>query len=138
MTALGIDLGGTKLSFAVFSQQGDIFYKQTTAIEKRTGNAVGDLLVEETKKIISSHKITSIGIAVPGIYHNRTGTVWAPNIKEWEDYPLLQQMKDEINIPVLSTVTGRAISWENHGREMQKAAVTPSILLLVQVLVRVF
>jgi glucokinase len=100
MTALGIDLGGTKLSLAVFSQQGDILYKQTVAVEKRKGNEVGDLIVEETKKIISSHNITSIGIAVPGIYHNKTGTVWAPNIKGWDDYPLLPQMQAAVNIPV--------------------------------------
>ena len=100
MTALGIDLGGTKLSFAVFSQQGDILYKQTAAIEKRKGKEVGDLIAEETRKIISSHSVTSIGIAVPGIYHNKTGTVWAPNIKGWDDYPLLQQMQAAVTVPV--------------------------------------
>src|SRR6188472_181420 len=100
MTALGIDLGGTKLSFAVFSQQGDILYKQTVAVEKRKGKDVGDLITQETKKIISSHSVTSIGIAVPGIYHNKTGTVWAPNIKGWDDYPLLQQMQAAVTVPV--------------------------------------
>lgn len=100
MTALGIDLGGTKLSFAVFSQQGEILYKQTAAIDKRSGKQVGDLVLEETKKLISSHTISSIGIAVPGIYHITTGRVWAPNIKDWEDYPLLQQMQTGVNIPV--------------------------------------
>ena len=100
MTALGIDLGGTKLSFAVFSQQGEILYKQTEAIDKRSGQQVGDLILEETKKIISSHTISSIGIAVPGIYHTTTGTVWAPNIQGWDNYPLLQQMQTGVNIPV--------------------------------------
>ena len=97
MTALGIDLGGTKLSFAVFSQQGDILYKQTAAIEKRKGKEVGDLIAEETRKIISSHSVTSIGIAVPGIYHNKTGTVWAPNIKGWDDYPLLEELQQSVS-----------------------------------------
>lgn len=100
MTALGIDLGGTKLSFAVFSQQGDILYKHTVAVEKRSGKDVGGLIAEETKKIIASHNIQSTGIAVPGIYHHKKGTVWAPNIKGWDDYPLLQQMHAATAIPV--------------------------------------
>jgi glucokinase len=100
MTALGIDLGGTKLSFAVFSQQGDIIYKNTVAVEKRSGKETGDLIVQESKKIISTHNVQSVGIAVPGIYRRKTGTVWAPNIKGWDDYPLLQQMQTSGNIPV--------------------------------------
>lgn len=101
MTALGIDLGATKLSFAVFSQHAEILYKHTVAIDKRIGKEVGDLIAEESKKIISSHTVTSAGIAVPGIYHNKTGTVWAPNIKGWDDYPLLMQMQAAVNIPVI-------------------------------------
>ena len=100
MTVLGIDLGGTKLSFAVFTQQGDILHKHTVALEKRSGKEVGDLIEEESKIIIASHNITTIGIAVPGIYYNKTGRAWAPNIKGWDDYPLLQQIKKAVNIPV--------------------------------------
>lgn len=101
MTALAIDLGGTKLSFAVFSRQGDILFKQTIPIEKRCGNEVGELIVEETKKILDTHSnIQSIGMAVPGIYHHKTGTVWAPNIGGWDDYPLLQQMQQATGVPV--------------------------------------
>lgn len=100
MTALGIDLGGTKLSLAVFSQQGDILYKHTVALEKRKGNEVGDLITRESTKIIASHNITTVGIAVPGIYHGKTGNVWAPNISGWDDYPLLQRVQDQVNLPV--------------------------------------
>lgn len=107
MTALGIDLGGTKLSLAVFSQQEDILYKHTVALEKRggteclpVGRQVGDLIISESKKIIASHNITTVGIAVPGIYHAKTGNVWAPNISGWDDYPLLEQVQDEVNLPV--------------------------------------
>jgi glucokinase len=83
----------------VFSQQGGILYKHTVEVEKRSGKEVGDLIADETQKLIASHNIQSIGIAVPGIYH-QTGTVWAPNIKGWDDYPLLQQMQAATNIPV--------------------------------------
>ena len=101
MTALGIDLGGTKLSFAVFSQQGEILQKHTVHLQKKGGKEAGDLIVSEVQKIISSHQVGSVGIAVPGIYHNTSGTVWAPNIQGWDDYPLLQEMNAAVNIPVV-------------------------------------
>lgn len=101
MTALGIDLGGTKLSLAVFSQQGDILYKHMVALENRKGHKVGDLITAESKKLIASHNITTVGIAVPGIYHGKTGNVWAPNISGWDDYPLRQHVQDEVNLPVV-------------------------------------
>jgi glucokinase len=101
MAVLGIDLGGTKLSLAVFDRQGNIFLKNTIAIGKRKGSEVGDLIAAETKNILASHSgIQSVGIAVPGIFRQATGTVWAPNISGWDDYPLLEQMRASVPLPV--------------------------------------
>jgi len=101
MTALGIDLGGTKLSFAVFSRQGEILYKQGFALKDRTTADIGDLMTGEIKRITADHNdIHCIGIAVPGIYHEKKGTVWAPNIEGWDDYPLLQKMQQATTIPI--------------------------------------
>ena len=36
--------------------------------------------------------IEGIGLCVPGIYHRHQGTVWAPNIPGWVDYPLLYEL----------------------------------------------
>src|SRR5437762_3673730 len=101
MTALGIDLGGTKLSLAVFKEDGNILQKRTIALEKREGKEVGDLIAEEIQRLLKTHHdVQSVGIAVPGIYRNKTGTVWAPNIKGWDDFPLLQQMQTTTGISV--------------------------------------
>lgn len=101
MTSLAIDLGGTKLSLGVFSDGGEILFKQIAILENREGSQVGDLIIEETEKILTAHRnIQSIGIAVPGIYHQKAGTVWAPNIAGWSDYPLLKQMQGATRIPI--------------------------------------
>lgn len=101
MNALGIDLGGTKLSLAVLSEQGHVLFRNSISLYKREGDDVGKLIADEARKIIESHKdIQSIGIAIPGIYRSKTGTVWAPNIKGWEDYPLLEQMRSATSVPV--------------------------------------
>jgi predicted NBD/HSP70 family sugar kinase len=39
---------------------------------------------------------------VPGISMVKTGTVWAPNIEGWTDYPLYREIRDAAgDIPVL-------------------------------------
>jgi glucokinase len=97
MALLGIDLGGTKLALAVVSADGRILSGDTLHIGSRKGSEVGDLIRERTAEIINSFRderesILSIGISVPGISHVSKGTVWAPNIQGWEDYPLLEEM----------------------------------------------
>ncbi len=101
MTALGIDLGGTKVSFAVFTAEGMMLQKQTVPLNGQAGSNVAELIIAEATAIIGIHPSTqSLAICVPGIYHYDRGTVWAPNIDGWEDYPLLQQLQQAFDMPV--------------------------------------
>jgi glucokinase len=98
MAILGIDLGGTKLALAIFSHDGNILFKDTVSVGKKTGSDVGQLITEQTLRFIQKgksggNKIDSIGISVPGISHPGTGTVWVPNIPGWDDYHLLEEVK---------------------------------------------
>ena len=105
MPVLAIDLGGTKLATAVFSEEGNILYQEKIALQNRKGSEVGALIAQQTKKILATqkeHSITSIGVSVPGISYQQKGTVWAPNIPGWEDYPLRAEISAVApNIPVL-------------------------------------
>ena len=95
MAFLGVDLGGTKLCFAVFNTTGDLVRSHKIPIAKREGAAVGALITGEVRKYLSEMRedpIEAIGISVPGICRHKTGTVWAPNIPGWEDYPLLAEV----------------------------------------------
>ena len=106
MSLSGIDLGATKVTFAIFSETGIITSKETILLGQRTGKKVGRLIAEKIKFLLKSpetqvDKINSIGISVPGISNADTGTVWAPNITGWTDYPLLQEIKNVAgDIPV--------------------------------------
>lgn len=98
MGILAFDLGGTKLATAFFNSEGEILFKEITELQKRKGNEVAALIsnnIASLTDVISLRggTIESIGISVPGIYHAKTGTVWAPNISGWDDYPLLAEIK---------------------------------------------
>jgi glucokinase len=98
MTLLGIDIGATKIAFAIFSREGAIISNKIVLLENSSGEEVGKTITAQITDLLSSskikqEKIDAIGISVPGIFHVNTGTVWAPNIPGWNDYPLLQEVK---------------------------------------------
>ena len=96
MSLLGIDLGGTKLAVTQFSSEGSVLFKDTIPLAGRHGKDVGALVTGTVADIINKKHykpIQSIGISVPGISRIKTGTVWAPNIPGWDDYPLLKEVQ---------------------------------------------
>lgn len=104
MAVIGMDLGGTKLATAVFSERGKIISKSHVPIGERKGCEVGALLCEEARRQLLTHNgqdpVRAIGVCVPGIYYARSGRVWAPNIPGWDDYPLHQELSDAIDSDV--------------------------------------
>lgn len=97
MAFLGIDLGGTKLALAVFNQDGEFLCASKIPLGSRTGREVGSLITGEVRKHLdekNGYCIEAIGLSVPGISRSKSGTVWAPNIPGWHDYPLLKEVQE--------------------------------------------
>jgi len=102
MAVIGLDLGGTKLSGAIFDQDGNISFKITDNLAGRKGKDVGKMIVTWIKTLLDDTKktnihINGIGISVPGIYYETSGRVWANNIPGWDDYPLMHEVYSSIN-----------------------------------------
>ena len=98
MPVMGIDLGGTKLAGAVFNDDGEILFKKILPLEKRKGEEVGDLIKLLIGNFLTKDfEIAAIGTSIPGISYIKTGKVWAPNIPGWDNYPLMEEIKSEIN-----------------------------------------
>ena len=98
MAVIALDLGGTKLASALFSDNGDILFKTTHPLDKKQGTEVGELIFQAASELLSNtNDVSAIGICVPGIAHAKTGKVWAPNIPGWDDYPLLEELQRSVN-----------------------------------------
>jgi len=89
----GIDLGGTKLAAAAFSSDGEILHRESVQLAGRQGSDVGALIIETAKRLRDDHDCDATGVCIPGLYRSAKGTVWAPNIPGWDDYPLLDEMR---------------------------------------------
>ena len=102
MSLLAIDLGGTKLAVGLFNERGDLLSSKEESIIGRQGKQVGDLISQNVLSLLNSDKsVDAIGVSVPGISNRKTGTVWAPNIPGWDNYPLLKELNDiSKSIPV--------------------------------------
>ena len=93
MPFAGADLGGTKLATAVFSDDGELLHRESIPLAGRAGGAVGSLIAERLEYLVAHHDCECAGVCVPGLYRSATGTVWAPNIPGWDDYPLLDELR---------------------------------------------
>jgi glucokinase len=101
MTSIGLDLGGTKISAALFNDNGDALFKKKTELSGLEGTAVGGLITSVLDEVVAEANRLKlppigIGICVPGIAH-RSGEVWAPNLRGWENYPLKQEVETHFN-----------------------------------------
>jgi len=99
VSVIAIDLGGTKVASAVVSDEGAIVARGHALLGGRRGRDVASLILEEYESLLSqalTYRVvtpTAVGVAVPGIYRAERGTVWAPNIPEWDDYPLRDELQ---------------------------------------------
>lgn len=101
---VGIDLGGTKLSGALFSKEGEIIHKTELLLEGKGGAEVGAMVVQLLLDYVDYaearlYSIDSVGICVPGISNHSNQRVWAPNIRGWEAYPLFREVREGLNNP---------------------------------------
>lgn len=129
MALLGIDIGGTKMAMAIFSETGEILFKKQVLGEGRGGHDAGKWITSNLAELAQTKDygdVSAAGVCVPGIYRIKTGRVWAPNIPGWEDYPLLEEIKKVSgNIPV-SIDSDRACyilgeTWQGNTRNCKDA-----------------
>ena len=102
---LGIDLGGTKAACAAFSEDGPMRWRTVAPVGERKGPEVAELIAERCLELTTriereGEVVEAIGVAVPGIYRAARGTVWAPNIAGWDDFPLLAELRAAVGSEV--------------------------------------
>jgi glucokinase len=124
---IALDLGGTKLATALFTDDGVPVAKRTVPLDGRAGADVGHLVCREVKRLLLAvgrrrAKVRAIGIAVPGIANSRTGNVWAPNIPGWDDYPLKIDVQSAVGDALCKVVVDSDRSAAILGEAWQGAA----------------
>jgi glucokinase len=98
---LAADIGGTHIRVATFS------FNDPKPIERRkkTWREINQPIFDQLTEVIDSlweREITLISIASPGPLDAETGTIInTPNIPEWNNFPLSNQLKERYQVDVL-------------------------------------
>lgn len=99
---IGVDLGGSHIAIGAVDNNGKViekFEKRITKTEKKNiKKTIEEYIIEKTKMLQEKYKTTSIGIAVPGTIEN--GVILKSVNLELKNYPLLDKLKENINIPI--------------------------------------
>ncbi len=102
----GIDVGGTKIAAALFTNDGRMSgrVRMPTAkgpAGKPASQVAGIIRDLETRAARAGGELKAIGVCIPGIVYAKTGKVWAPNIPGWDDYPLRRRLTAGTKTPVV-------------------------------------
>jgi glucokinase len=127
---IGADLGGTKLSVAVCNADGAILHQHTHALDGREGEEAGAFVTRAIASEVEAcaaidQPVMSVGLCVPGIARP-AGTVWAPNIEGWTDYPLRDEVSSAVGglpVALASDRTGYILgeTWKGHAQGVDHA-----------------
>jgi glucokinase len=115
MHVLGIDLGATKVSGAVFTGEGTLVDRRAQTLDGRAGAEVGRLVGTVATSLMEktgAGRVGAVGVCVTGISGSATGRVWAPNIPGWEAYPLQEELRAVVGAggPLVCVDSDRACS----------------------------
>jgi len=105
--AVGIDLGGTFIKFALVAESGEILYTSKLSIGSSStrddilatiGKAIELTIEDATKKEIS---VSGVGIGSPGLCCDGIVVGGADNLNGWVDVHLTEIFSAKFNLPIL-------------------------------------
>ncbi|MFN8674307.1 MAG: ROK family protein [Candidatus Sericytochromatia bacterium] len=128
--SIGIDIGGTKLSFGIINDKGEVVYETRETSARLDAKDIIEKLLETTEKVLEKAKsdnitIKGIGIGSPGRIDGKAGLVvdCSPNMKNWKGVNLKKLFEDKFNLPVLvdndanCAAFGEYFLFEKEGKE---------------------
>lgn len=106
--AIGIDLGGTCIKYALISSQGEILFNgelltnamaSRDTVLQRIVSAIDEVLTVASKL---KCQVSCVGLGTPGIVDIAAGQVksGADNLSGWHAFPLRDHLAEQVNLPV--------------------------------------
>jgi glucokinase len=99
---IGIDIGGTNISFGLVTETGIIKTKNSLKTDKVTAETTIKNIISALQSFIkdnNSPEINSIGIGCPGTCNNTTGIVEYSNNLDWKNISIKKEFQQAFNVP---------------------------------------
>jgi glucokinase len=123
---LAIDLGGTKMSFAVVDSGGGVRARTKRPSHEGGAAVSGEAIATRAADTVRAaglqwKDVRAAGVVVPGIYNPATGRAWAPNLWGRDEVALGDELREHLPVPVVvdSDRSGYVLgeAWRGAARE---------------------
>lgn len=134
---VGIDLGGTKIYFALVDENGEILYEFRHNTGASGGEDLLSQLTEGTKVLLKeaehlSLDVKAIGIGSPGRIDVKNGIVedCTPNIKNWQGTNIKKAFAENFSIPVFIDNDANVAAYGEYYLRKKKGYAESTIIIL--------
>lgn len=112
--AIGVDIGGTKVSAGVVDDDGAIVDRELRPTPDNDVAQTEEVIVEVVQQLAARHEIVAVGIGAAGWIANDHATVlFAPHLA-WRNEPLRAALAGRIELPLIVENDGNASAWAEY------------------------
>jgi len=101
--AIGVDIGGTKIAFALVDQEGQVLAEhRLPTLADEGAEAVFDRVAQGVRHLLdqSDGQVAGVGIGTPGHLNPYTGVVHGATNLGWREVHLLDGVRQRLDLPV--------------------------------------
>jgi glucokinase len=112
-TAVGIDVGGTKIAAMRVDREGGILARETIATPAEDMVATLDAMVDVAKTVMASD-VVAVGVGAAGLVSFATGMLaFAPNLA-WRDAPITDHVGRALGLPTVTDNDANVAAWAEY------------------------
>lgn len=112
--AVGLDIGGTKISAGVVDGTGRILARSRRPTVADDAEAIEADVLQLVAELSAQFRVEAVGVAAAGLVDSDRSTVrFAPNLV-WRDHPLGARLSQALGLPVLVENDANAAGWAEH------------------------
>ncbi|MDT4985292.1 MAG: glucokinase, partial [Pseudonocardiales bacterium] len=112
--AIGVDIGGTKVSAGVVDDDGRVIDRE---LRPTPGHDVAEteaIIVEVVKELAARHEVAAVGVGAAGWIANDHATVlFSPHLA-WRDEPLHAALSEQIGLKLVVENDANAAAWAEY------------------------
>jgi glucokinase len=114
MSALAVDVGGTKIAAGVVDDHGAVLTHVTCPTPIHDLEHAYDAVVEAAGEALDGRVVNGIGVACAGPVNSADGTVSPINVPCWDEFPLARRLHETFQVPVQLAGDGVCMALGEH------------------------